>query len=73
MAKTAYQKAATEYAREYLDELLKIEDMLGEGLNSRIDEAVAKYMKEKSEKNDAWRGWGNMKIRRLENKKIRNK
>lgn len=51
MAKTAYQKAATEYAREYLDELLKIEDMLGAGLNSRIDEAVAKYMKERSERN----------------------
>lgn len=53
MAKTAYQKAATEYAREYLNELLKIEDMLGEGLNSRIDEAVAKYMKERFERNDA--------------------
>ena len=65
MAKTAYQKAATEYAREYLDELLKIEDMLGEGLNSRIDEAVAKYMKERSERNDEWemKRWNNEKIR----------
>lgn len=65
MAKTAYQKAATEYAREYLDELLKIEDMLGEGLNSRIDEAVAKYMKERSERNGEWemKRWNNEKIR----------
>lgn len=51
MAKTAYQKTATEYAREYLDELLKIEDIMGQALDSRIDEAVAKYMKERSERN----------------------
>ena len=65
MAMTAYQKAATEYAREYLDELLKIEDMLGEGLNSRIDEAVAKYMKERSERNGEWemKSWNNEKLK----------
>ena len=52
MAKTTYQKAVAEYARDYLDEILRIEDILGQGLDSRIDEAVAKYMKEKFEKND---------------------
>lgn len=50
MAKTKYQKAATDYASNYLDELLKMEDILGQGIDRRIDQAVAKYMKEKSEK-----------------------
>ena len=50
MAKTKYQEAATDYARKYLDELLKMENILGQGLDSRIEEAVAKYMKENQEK-----------------------
>ena len=29
MAKTNYQEAATEYAHEYLEHLLKMEDILG--------------------------------------------
>lgn len=53
MAKTKYQEAATDYARKYLDELLKMENILGQGLDSRIEEAVAKYMKENQEKEKA--------------------
>ncbi len=50
MAKTKYQEAANDYAREYLEQLLKIEDILGHDIDSRIEDAVRRYMKEKSSK-----------------------
>lgn len=38
MAKTNYQKAATDYAREYLEQLLKMEDVLGKDtVNKKAD------------------------------------
>ena len=48
MAKTKYQEAATDYAREYLEHLLKMEDILSGELDDRIEHAVKRYMKEKS-------------------------
>lgn len=47
MAKTKYQETATDYAREYLEELLKMEDILGHNIDSRIELAVKKYMEDK--------------------------
>ena len=46
MAKTNYQETATQYARQYLDHLLKMEDILSNGIDSRIEDAVKKYMKD---------------------------
>ncbi len=46
MAKTKYQEAATDYAHEYLEKLLKMEDILGDGIEDRIEQAVKKYMDE---------------------------
>ncbi|MBQ7509525.1 MAG: hypothetical protein IJT53_01245 [Prevotella sp.] len=44
MTKTKYQEAATDYAREYLEQLLRMEDILSDGLDSRIRDAVKKQM-----------------------------
>lgn len=52
MAKTKYQETATDYAREYLEHLLRMEDVLGQELDSRIEEAVKKYMEEMSKKSE---------------------
>ena len=46
MAKTNYQETATQYARQYLDHLFKMEDILSNGIDSRIEDAVKKYMKD---------------------------
>ncbi len=48
MAKTKYQETATDYARKYLDEMLKMEDILGNGIDGRIEQAIKKYMDENS-------------------------
>ena len=47
MAKTKYQQAATDYAREYLEQLLKTEDVLGNNIDRRVENAVKKYMEKK--------------------------
>ncbi len=49
MAKTKYQESATDYARKYLDELLKMEDILGDGIDERIEQAIKKYMEKNKE------------------------
>jgi hypothetical protein len=46
MAKTRQQEQATDYALDYLERLLKIEEIVGRSLDRRIDEAVRRYMKE---------------------------
>ena len=48
MTKTKYPETATNYAREYLEQLLKMEDILSDGLDSRIRDTVRKYMEKKS-------------------------
>jgi len=40
MAKTKYQEAATEYAKNYLDTLLELEDYLGRNVEKKIDKIV---------------------------------
>ena len=47
MAKTKCQETATHYAHEYLEQLLKMEDILGRDIDSRIKETVKRYMDEK--------------------------
>lgn len=42
MSKTKYQETATNYAREYLKKLLKIEDSLSYDLDNRIKEDARK-------------------------------
>lgn len=44
MAKTKQQLQALDYAMDYLEVLLKMEDTVGDSLNQRIDQAVRKYM-----------------------------
>ncbi|MBR0273656.1 MAG: hypothetical protein IJQ59_06150 [Bacteroidaceae bacterium] len=46
MAKTPYQEAATEYVREYLEHLLKMEDILSHNLDNRIEHAVKRYLED---------------------------
>ncbi len=52
MAKTKYQEIATDYANEYLEKLLKMEDILGDGIDDRIEKAVKKYMEENIRNSD---------------------
>lgn len=40
MAKTKYQESAMEYAKDYLERLLDMEDILGHNVNERIDRMV---------------------------------
>lgn len=47
MTKTKYQEAATDYANEYLEQLLKMENVLGSKSDGRNEQAVKKYMDEK--------------------------
>ncbi|MBR1447943.1 MAG: hypothetical protein IJ588_04230 [Prevotella sp.] len=53
MAKTKYQESAMEYAKDYLERLLDMEDMLGNNVNERIDRMVEKrfqtYLKREQE------------------------
>lgn len=42
MAKTKYQERATDYAHEYLERLLKMEDTWGKGPDSSKNEQAAK-------------------------------
>ena len=44
MAKTKQQLKALDYAMDYLEVLLKMEDVVGDSLDQRIDRAVRKYM-----------------------------
>jgi len=53
MAKTKYQEAATDYAKNYLDTLLELEDYLGRNVEKKIDKIVDEKVRrilEKSEK-----------------------
>lgn len=53
MAKTKYQESAMAYAKNYLERLLDMEDMLGHNVNERIDRMVEQkvqaYLKTKRE------------------------
>ena len=53
MAKTKYQEAATDYAMDYLEHLLDMEDVLGRNLDKRLDrlldEKFRKYISEKTD------------------------
>ena len=49
MAKTRQQLKALDYAMDYLEFLLKMEDVVGGGLDQRIDRAVRKYMDNKQQ------------------------
>ena len=51
MAKTRQQLKALNYAMDYLEVLLKMEDVVGGSLNQRIDQAVRKYMEERDKLN----------------------
>lgn len=50
MTKTKYQEAATNHAREYLEQLLKMEDTLGYVLDSHAKDDAKNSMDKKSEK-----------------------
>lgn len=52
MAKTKYQEAATDYAHEYLEQLLKMEDVLSSDIDCRIENAVKRYLDNKSKNKD---------------------
>lgn len=56
MAKTKYQDSAMAYAKDYLDRLLDMEDMLGHNVSERIDRMVEQrfqaYLKEKEPNSD---------------------
>jgi HEPN domain-containing protein len=46
MAKTRQQVQAKDYAMDYLEHLLKMEDLLDRKLDFHIEQAVRKYIKE---------------------------
>ena len=46
MAKTKYQEAAMEYAKDYLERLLKMEDMVGRNVEKKLDKMVEKKVKQ---------------------------
>ena len=46
MAKTRQQVQAKDYAMDYLEHLLKMEDLLDRKLDFHIKQAVRKYIKE---------------------------
>jgi hypothetical protein len=47
MAKTRSQEMATSYAHSYMEQVFKIEDIMGWDLDSRIENAVKKYMEDR--------------------------
>ena len=51
MAKTQRQHQAMDYAMDYLERLLRMEDVMGRSIDDRIHQAVRNYMEEqKAEK-----------------------
>ena len=50
MAKTQRQYHAMDYAMDYLERLLKVEDMVGRSIDQRIQDAMRNYMKEQKNK-----------------------
>lgn len=49
MAKTKYQEVATDYAHKYLEHLLKMEDILGPCIDSRIELATKRKSENKQQ------------------------
>ena len=49
MTKTKYQEVATDYAHEYLEHLLKMEDILGRAADSRFELVDKRNPKEKQQ------------------------
>ncbi|MBR1463853.1 MAG: hypothetical protein IJ604_10855 [Prevotella sp.] len=45
MAKTKYQQVGTDYAKEYLDKLLEMEDYIGRKIDRAVSNRVKKYIK----------------------------
>lgn len=46
MAKTKYQEAAMEYAREYLSKVLELETVVGKNVEEKIDKIVEKKVQQ---------------------------
>ena len=51
MAKTKYQEAAMEYAKNYLERLLKMEDLVGRNVEKKLDQMVERKIKQYTDKN----------------------
>ncbi|MBQ9677090.1 MAG: hypothetical protein IJV44_03030 [Prevotella sp.] len=50
MAKTKYQDAAMRYAEDYLERLLKMEDLVGRNVEKKLDQMVEKKVKQYTQK-----------------------
>lgn len=46
MAKTKYQEAAMEYAKEYLSKMLELESVVGKNVEEKIDKIVEKKVQQ---------------------------
>lgn len=46
MAKTKYQEAAMEYAKEYLSKMLELESVVGRNVEEKIDKIVEKKVQQ---------------------------
>ena len=46
MAKTQYQEAAMEYAKEYLSKMLELESVVGRNVEEKIDKIVEKKVQQ---------------------------
>ena len=49
MAKTKYQDAAVKYAEEYLERLLKMEDIVGHNVEKKLSKMVEEKFRELKE------------------------
>lgn len=49
MAKTKYQDAAVKYAEEYLERLLKMEDIVGHNVDKKLSKMVEEKFRELQE------------------------
>lgn len=49
MAKTKYQDAAVKYAEEYLERLLKMEDIVGHNVEKKLSKMVEEKFRELQE------------------------
>jgi len=52
MAKTKYQEAAMEYAKEYLSKMLELESVVGKNVEEKIDKIVEKKVQQILAKQD---------------------
>jgi len=57
MAKTKYQEAAMEYAKEYLSKMLELESVVGRNVEEKIDKIVEKKVQQILAKGKDQRGF----------------